>query len=91
MEIALLIAEPNVSRPAVDQQDFILDEVPVLLYGCSLGKLLRTRHKVLRAVVFRANLQHELGRCNGTLVNVNAASPQFPFIPLQQKRLGICL
>lgn len=30
MEIALLIAKPNVSRSAVEQHDFILDQVPVL-------------------------------------------------------------
>jgi hypothetical protein len=30
MEIALLIAEPNVSRAAVEQHYFILDQVPVL-------------------------------------------------------------
>ena len=30
MEIALLIAEPNVSRSALDQQDFVLDQVPML-------------------------------------------------------------
>jgi hypothetical protein len=30
MEIALLIAEPNVSRSAVDQHYFILDKVPML-------------------------------------------------------------
>ena len=30
MEIALLIAEPNVSRSAVEQHDLILGQVPVL-------------------------------------------------------------
>jgi hypothetical protein len=30
MEIALLIAEPNVSRSAVNQDDFILGQVPML-------------------------------------------------------------
>jgi hypothetical protein len=30
MEIALLIAEPHVGRSALDQQDFILNQVSVL-------------------------------------------------------------
>jgi hypothetical protein len=32
MEIALLIAQPNMSFAAVNQNDFILDQVPVLRY-----------------------------------------------------------
>jgi len=89
MEIALLIAEPNVSFSTLDQHNFILGQVPVLRYGRSWGKLLRTRHEMLRAIVFRADLQHELGGGRGTGVSVNAASPQLAFIPFQQKRLRI--
>lgn len=87
MDIALLIAQPNVGRSALDQQYFILDQVLVLRYGCSRSKLLRPQHEMLRAVVFRADLQHELGRGGGTGVSMNAASPQFAFILFQQKRL----
>ncbi len=35
MEIALLIAEPNVSHSALHQEYFILGQVHVLPYGCS--------------------------------------------------------
>ncbi len=91
MEIALLIAEPNVGISAVDQHYFILDQVPVLWQGRSRSNLLRTCHEMLRAVVFRADLQHELRGCGGTVVNVNAASPQLAFIPFQQKWLSINL
>ena len=89
MEIALLIAEPNVSLSALHQEDFILGQVPMLPYGCSRGKLFRTCHEMLRAVVFRADLQHELGGSDGAVVRVNAASPQLAFIPFQEK--GFCI
>ena len=51
----------------------------------------RTRHEMLRAVVFRADLQHKLGGGGGGLVRVNAASPQLAFIPFQQKGFYISL
>ena len=91
VEIALLISEPNVRRSALNQQDFILGQVPVFLNGRSWGKVLRPRYQMLRAVVFRADLQHELGGGGGTLVRVNAASPQLAFIPFQEKGLHIGL
>ncbi len=91
MEISLLIAEPNVGRSAVDQHDFILGQVPVLRQSRRWGKLLGTRHQMLRAVVFRADFQHELGGSGGTTVSVNAASPQLSFTLFQQQRLSIDL
>jgi hypothetical protein len=51
--------------------------------------MLRSRHEMLRAVVFRADLQHELGGGGGTGVSVNAASPQLAFIFFQQKGLTL--
>ncbi len=35
MDISLLIAEPNMGRSALDQQDFILDQMPVFVDGCA--------------------------------------------------------
>src|SRR6266513_5550675 len=55
MEVALLIAKPNASISAVEQQDFVLDQMPMLRYRCSRGKHLRPRHEVLRSIVFRAD------------------------------------
>ena len=69
VEIALLIAEPDMGRSAVDQHDFILGQVPVLLYGCSLGKLLRACHQMLRAVVFGPTLSMNWEEA-GTLASV---------------------
>ena len=89
MEIALLIAEPDVSFSALHQEYFILGQVHVLPYGRSRCKLFRTCHEMLRAVVFRADLQHELGGSDGTVVRVNAASSQLTFIPFQEK--GFCI
>ena len=86
--VALLIAQPNVSRSSLEQQYFILAQVPVLLYGRSRRKLLRTQHKMLRAIVFRTNLQHELGSGHGLVVRSNTANPQFAFILFQEQRLG---
>ncbi len=91
MEIALLIAEPNMSRSALNQQDFILGQVPVLLNGRSRGKLLHSRYQMLRAVIFRADLQHELGGSGNAAISVNAASPQLSFTLFQQQRLSIDL
>jgi len=48
-------------------------------------------HQMLRAVVFWANLQHELGGGGDTSISVNAASPQLAFIPFQYKGLNIGL
>jgi len=56
MEIALLIAEPNMSFAAVNQNDFILDHVPVLRYTRPRGNVLDTSDEMLRAVVFWADL-----------------------------------
>src|ERR1700730_12086090 len=88
MDIALLITEPNMGCSALDQKYFILVQVPVLNYGRPWGQLLRTQHEVPRAVVFRADLEHELAGGNRGVVSVNAASPQFAFVPFQQKRLN---
>ena len=89
MEVALLIAEPNVSHSALHQEYLILGQVPVPSYGRSRGKLLRTGHEMLRAVVFWADLQHELGGGGGAVVRVNAASSQLAFIPFQEKGFTI--
>src|ERR1700731_1424282 len=59
MKIPLLIAEPHVSRSAMHQRNFVLDQMPVLRQGRSGSKPLGPRHEMLRAVVFRADLQHE--------------------------------
>ena len=80
MDIALMIAEPNMGSSALDQQYFILVQVLMLLYSCSWGELLSTQHEVLRAVVFRADLQHELGGGGGTAVGVNPTGPEFAFM-----------
>ena len=55
MEIALLIAEPNMGFASVNQNDFILDQVPVLRYARAGGNVLDTSDEMLRAVVFRAD------------------------------------
>jgi hypothetical protein len=89
VEIALLIAEPNMSLAAVDQHYFILNQVPVLWYSCSGGEFLGTRHKMLRAVVLWADFQYELGGGGDTGVRVNTASTHLAFVPLQKKRLNI--
>ena len=83
MDIALLIAKPNVSRSGLEQQYFIMAQVLCFLYGRSRRKLLRTQHKMLRAIVFRTDLQHELGSCDGPVVRSTAASPQLAFILFQ--------
>ena len=64
---------------------------PVLRYGGSRGKLFRTRPEMLRAVVSRADLQHELGGGDGAVVHANAASAHLAFIPFQEKgfRIGV--
>jgi hypothetical protein len=80
MDISLLIAEPNVGSSSLDQQYFILGQVLMLLYGCAWGELLSTQHEVLRAVVFRADLQDELGGGGGTAVSVSPAGPEFAFV-----------
>jgi hypothetical protein len=56
MNIAFLIAEPNMSLSALDQQDLILYQVPVFRYGSARCKLFHTRHEMLRAVVLRTDL-----------------------------------
>jgi hypothetical protein len=61
MEIALLIAEPHVGRSALDQQDFILNQMPVFGQRRSRSKQFRPGHKMPGAVILRAHLQHELG------------------------------
>src|SRR3977135_3847155 len=88
MEIALLIAEPNMSGAAVDQRYFVLDQVPVLGQGGSWRNLLRPSDEMLGTVVFRADFEHELGRSWGTLIHVNAASAHFAFGFFQEKGFG---
>jgi len=56
MEIALLIAEPNMSLAPVNQNNFILDQVPVFWYARAGGNVLDTSNEMLGAVVFRADL-----------------------------------
>ena|SRR6266403_1131176 len=46
VEIALLIAEPDVNLSALHQEYFILGQVFVFSYGRSRGKLFRTRHEM---------------------------------------------
>jgi hypothetical protein len=53
VEIALLVAEPNMSFAAVNQNDFILDQMPVLRYAGAGGNVLDTSDEMLRAVIFR--------------------------------------
>ena len=88
MKIALLFAKPDVRRSTLDQQDFILNEVPVLRQCGSRSKRFRSGHKTLRAVILRAHFQHELGGGRRTAVDVNAASPQLPLISFEQERPG---
>ena len=44
---------------------------------------------MLRAIIFRTDLQHELGGSRGAVVRMNAARPQLAFIP--SKRRGLPL
>jgi hypothetical protein len=83
MDIAFLIAEPNMSRSAMNQQYLVLDQVPVFRQGRTGSNVFGTRHEMLRAVVFGADLEHELRGSRGALVHVDAACPQFSFIPFQ--------
>lgn len=91
MEIALLVAEPNVSLAGLNQQDFILIQVPVLRYRGSGRKFLGARDKMLRTVVFGTHFQHELRGSRAAGVSVNAASSQFALVLFQQKRLSLGL
>src|SRR2546429_29367 len=80
MNIDFLIAEPNTSLSALEQQDLILYQMSVFRYGGSRCKFFRTHHEMLRAVVFRTDLWHELRRSRDTGVCVNArvrSSPSF--------------
>ena len=92
VEIAFILPKPNVSLAALNQQDFILRQVSVFRYRRPWGKLFPTCHKVLRAVIFRADLQQELGGGGNAGVGVNASSPQLAFILFQQKwfRVRFC-
>jgi len=47
-------------------------------------------HEMLRAIVFRADLQHELRSCDRPVVRSSAASPQFAFILFQQPEAWRC-
>ena len=87
MDVAFLVAEKNMSLAGLNQQDFILVQVLVLLYGGSWREFLCTRNQMLRAIILWAYFQHELRGSGNAGVGVNAASPQLAFILFQDHGL----
>src|SRR6476661_7137716 len=83
MQLAFLIAEPHLSGSTLYQEDFILEQVPMLRQRRSRLDHFGSSHKMLGAVVLRTHLEDELRGGGDAAVGVNAASPHLTFISLQ--------
>jgi hypothetical protein len=82
MQIAFPIPQANVNASFFDPQNFILPEVLVPWKFVSGSHVFGSEDKVLRTIVFRADLQHEV-----PMVRLSPGSP-LTLVLFQKERLG---
>jgi len=80
MQIAFLIAQPDMQGSCLNQNNLVLTKMFVPRYGVSRKKVFRTHYEMLRSVVLGTDLERE------SSWRRIAPYSLFAFIPFQQER-----
>src|SRR5262249_59063568 len=86
LRVVLVVSEPDMGAPCLNQHDLVFSEVPVPLDDCAGMKFLGEDQEMLRAIGLRTDLQQELSAGSGDTLP-RTAGAKLAFVLVQDGRL----